>query len=162
MDRFLERRTNVRNGNHILPLHSGREHPARERFKRIGLLRLHPILLFSSILFMLLGTSLSGSIANGIGFPTHSTEVLLLVIIIGIDALTAVPMARLRQQGRAWRFASINIISVVVNVVLNLFIFLYCMKKYNAGETNAVIDAVYDPSFGVGYVFLIKLIQYRK
>ncbi|HQX31899.1 MAG TPA: oligosaccharide flippase family protein, partial [Flavobacteriales bacterium] len=116
-------------------------------------------LLFSSLVFMLLGTSLSGSIASGIGFPSHSTEVLLLVIIIGIDALTAVPMARLRQQGRAWRFASINITSVVVNVVLNLFIFLYCMKKYNAGETNAVIDAVYDPSFGVGYVFLINLIS---
>ena len=116
-------------------------------------------LLFSSLVFMLLGASLSESIASGIGFPSHSTEVLLLVIIIGIDALTAVPMARLRQQGRAWRFASINIISVVVNVVLNLFIFLYCMKKYNAGNSNALIDAVYDPSFGVGYVFLINLIS---
>ncbi|MBP6642028.1 MAG: polysaccharide biosynthesis C-terminal domain-containing protein, partial [Flavobacteriales bacterium] len=51
------------------------------------------------------------------------------------------------------------ILSVLVNVVLNLFIFLYCMKKFNAGETNAVIDAVYDPSFGLGYVFLINLIS---
>lgn len=116
-------------------------------------------LLFSSLAFMLLGIGLSGSIAQGIGYPAYSTAVLLLVIIIGIDALTTVPMARLRQQGRAWRFASINILSVVVNVVLNLFIFLYCMKKFNAGETNAVINAVYDPSFGVGYVFLINLIS---
>ena len=60
----------------------------------------------------------------------------MLVLIIGIDALTTIPMARLRQQGRAWRFAAINILSVVVNVVLNLFIFLYCMKKYNAGEAT--------------------------
>jgi O-antigen/teichoic acid export membrane protein len=116
-------------------------------------------LLFSSITFMVLGSGFSGDIASGIGFPEHGVSVLLLVIIIGIDALTAVPMARLRQQGRAWRFASINILSVVVNVALNLFIFLYCMKKFNVGETNALIDAVYDPSFGLGYVFLINLIS---
>ncbi len=116
-------------------------------------------LLFSSLVFILLGTSFSGSIASGIGFPAHSISVLLLVVIIGIDALTTIPMARLRQQGRAWRFAAINILSVVVNVAGNLFIFLYCMKKYNAGDTNALIDAVYDPSFGVGYVFLINLIS---
>ena len=116
-------------------------------------------LLFSSLLFMGLGTGLSGNIAAGIGFPAYGTSVLLLVIIIGIDALTTVPMARLRQQGRAWRFASINILSVVVNVAGNLFIFLYCMRKFNAGESNALIDAVYDPSFGVGYVFLINLIS---
>ncbi len=115
-------------------------------------------LLFSSLVFMLLGTSFSGPLASGIGFPSHGTSVLLLVIIIGIDALTTVPMARLRQQGRAWRFATINILSVVVNVLGNLFIFMYCMKKFNAGESNALIDAVYDPSFGVGYVFLINLI----
>lgn len=116
-------------------------------------------LLFSSLVFILLGTSLSGSIAGGIGFPTHNISVSLLVIIIGIDALTTIPMARLRQQGRAWRFAAINILTVVVNIAGNLFIFLYCMKKYNAGDTNALIDAVYNPSFGVGYVFLINLIS---
>lgn len=116
-------------------------------------------LLFSSLVFILLGTSLSGSIAGGIGFPAHSISVGLLVIIIGIDALTTIPMARLRQQGRAWRFAAINILTVVVNITGNLFIFLYCMKKYNAGDTNALIDTVYNPSFGVGYVFLINLIS---
>ena len=116
-------------------------------------------LLFSSLAFMVLGTGFSGSIANGIGFPAHSVSVLMLVLIIGIDALTTIPMARLRQQGRAWRFAAINILSVVVNVAGNLFIFLYCMKKFDAGESNALIDAVYDPSFGVGYVFLINLIS---
>lgn len=116
-------------------------------------------LLFSSLVFIVLGSGFSDDIAGGIGFADHGVSVLLLVIIIGIDALTAVPMARLRQQGRAWRFAAINILSVLVNVMLNLFIFLYCMKKYNAGETNALIDAVYDPSFGVGYVFMINLIS---
>ena len=42
---------------------------------------------------------------------------------------------------------------------MSLFIFMYCMPKYNAGESNALINAVYDPSFGVGYVFLLNLIS---
>jgi hypothetical protein len=51
---------------------------------------------------------------------------------------------------------------VVVNVGLSLFFFLYCMKRYNMGESNALIDAVYDPSFGVGYVFADQPGQHRR
>jgi len=47
---------------------------------------------------------------------------------------------------------------VGVNIALSLFFLLYCMKRYNMGESNALIDAVYDPTFGVGYVFAINLV----
>jgi O-antigen/teichoic acid export membrane protein len=46
---------------------------------------------------------------------------------------------------------------VVVNVGLSLFFILYCMKRTNMGQSNALIEAVYDPGFGVGYVFAINL-----
>ena len=113
----------------------------------------------TSSVFMLLGCVFAQNIAGGIGYPTHSISVLMLVLIIGIDAVTTVPMARLRQQGKAWKFASINIVNVGVNIALNLFFLAYCMPHYNAGNTNALIDAVYDPGFGVGYVFLSNLIS---
>ena len=83
----------------------------------------------------------------------------MLVGIIGIDAITTIPMARLRQQGRPWKYAAINLLSVGVNVGLSLFFLLYCMKRYNMGESNALIEAVYDPSLGVGYVFAINLVS---
>ena len=113
----------------------------------------------SSSLFMLLGCLFATNIADAIDYPAHSISVLMLVLIIGIDALTAVPMARLRQRGKAWRFAAINVIYVLVNIALNLFFLAYCLPKFKAGETNALIDAVYDPAFGVGYVFLANLIS---
>ncbi len=116
-------------------------------------------LLIGSSAFMLLGSLFSGPIANGIGFPDLGSSVLMLVIIIGMDATTTIPMAQLRLKERPWRFATINIVSVLVNIGLSLFFLAYCMPKYNAGETNALIDAVYDPSLGVGYVFLINLIS---
>ncbi|MBK7384442.1 MAG: polysaccharide biosynthesis C-terminal domain-containing protein [Flavobacteriales bacterium] len=116
-------------------------------------------LLIGSSVFMLLGSVFSGSIASGIGFPDLGSSVLMLVIIIGMDAITTIPMAQLRLQERPWRFATINIVSVLVNIGLSLFFLAYCMPKYNAGETNALIDAVYNPDLGVGYVFLINLIS---
>ncbi|MBL0044801.1 MAG: oligosaccharide flippase family protein [Flavobacteriales bacterium] len=115
-------------------------------------------LLLPALLFMALGSLFSGAIADGLHFPAYASSVLLLVLIIGIDAITAIPMARLRQQGRPWKYAFINILSVAVNVGLSVFFFLYCMKRYNAGERTALMDAVYDPAFGVGYVFAINLV----
>jgi O-antigen/teichoic acid export membrane protein len=113
----------------------------------------------SSILFMVLAGSFSPGIAAFLGYPGLGHLVFMLVLVIGVDALTVVPMARLRQQDRPWKFAMINFITVGVNVVLNLFILLYCLPKYNAGQNNALIDAVFDPRLGVGYVFLINAIS---
>ncbi|MBK8710198.1 MAG: oligosaccharide flippase family protein [Flavobacteriales bacterium] len=115
-------------------------------------------LLFPALVFLLLGGVFSSNIAAGLGFGAYASSVLMLVAIIGIDAITTIPMARLRQQGRPWRYAAINMISVAVNVGLSVFFILYCMKRYNMGQSNALIDAVYDPSFGVGYVFAINLV----
>ncbi|HMQ75094.1 MAG TPA: polysaccharide biosynthesis C-terminal domain-containing protein [Flavobacteriales bacterium] len=116
-------------------------------------------LFFPALLFMVLGGVFSGSIADGLGFGAFASSVLMLVGIIGIDAITTIPMARFRQQGRPWKFAAINLLSVGVNIGLSLFFLLYCMKRTNMGQSNALIDAVYDPSLGVGYVFAINLVS---
>jgi len=116
-------------------------------------------LFFPALAFMLLGGLFSQHIAAGLHFAAYASSVLMLVLIIGIDAITAIPMARLRQEGRPWKYAFINLLSVGVNIGLSLFFLLYCMKRYNMGENNALIDAVYDPSLGVGYVFAINLVS---
>lgn len=116
-------------------------------------------LFFPALAFMVLGSVFSAQIAEGLHFGAYASSVLLLVIIIGIDAITAIPMARLRQQGRPWKYAAINLLSVGVNIALSIFFLLYCMKRYNMGQSNALIDAVYDPTFGVGYVFAINLVS---
>lgn len=116
-------------------------------------------LFFPALAFMLLGGVFSGAIAEGLHFGAYASSVLMLVLIIGIDAITAIPMARLRQEGRPWKYAFINLLSMGVNIVLSVFFLLYCMKRYNMGQGNALIDAVYDPALGVGYVFAINLVS---
>jgi O-antigen/teichoic acid export membrane protein len=124
--------------------------------------KVYPTAFFSilsiSIPFMLITALLSSPIAAGIGFPSFGTSVLMLGITLGLDALTVIPMARLRQEGKAWRFVMINLTNVAVNIGLNLFFIAYLMKGAAAGRTDFFIDNLYDPSFGVGYVFLANLV----
>ncbi|MBL7984107.1 MAG: polysaccharide biosynthesis C-terminal domain-containing protein [Flavobacteriales bacterium] len=110
-----------------------------------------------SVVFALLGTLLAQPIAAGIGFPAFTSSVVMLVAILAFDALAAIPMARLRKEGRAWWFVFVNASNVVVNIALNVFFIGYCMRKFNAGESTPLIEAVYDPSLGVGYVFLANV-----
>ncbi len=52
--------------------------------------------------------------------------VFLLIIILGLDTLSAIPFAYLRYQKRAVRFATIQILNVVFTILFNLFFFLLC------------------------------------
>ncbi len=111
-----------------------------------------------AIFFTLVCALFPNAIASGIRYPEQGTLVLMLAISLGLDAMTALPMARLRNDGRPWRFVVANVSSIAVTIVLSLFYFAYAMPKVKAGEHTAFIDAVYDPAFGVGYVFLIGVI----
>ena len=84
------------------------------------------------------------AIASGIRYPEQGQLVLMLALALGLDAMTALPMARLRNEGRPWRFVSVNLLNVVVTIALSLYFFAYAKP--------------HDPSIGVGHVFLINLI----
>ena len=109
--------------------------------------------------FLLAATFFSQSIANWMLYPDHMEYVVWFGLIVGLDALSNLPLARLRQENKPMRFAIVNLSSVAVNILLNLFFIGYCMSNYEAGNSNALIDLVYDPEIGVGYVFIANLIS---
>ena len=47
-----------------------------------------------------------------------------LVAILALDALSAIPFARLRRQNKAFRFAGIKLALIFSNIVINLYFFL--------------------------------------
>ena len=49
---------------------------------------------------------------------------ILFALILFTDTVAKIPFARLRQQNKAWRFASLNLISIAVNLGLNLLFYL--------------------------------------
>ena len=115
-------------------------------------------ILSTSILFISVALFFNQPIADWLQYPDHSEYVIWFAIIVGLDAISSIPLAKLRSQNNAIRFASVNIISILVNISLNVFFVYYCIAAYSAGEHNWFVDNLYSPEIGVGYVFISNLI----
>ena len=115
-------------------------------------------LLFSSIGFILISSFFAQEIAVWLMYPDHSEYVVWFAIIVGFDAISSLPLAYLRKENKANKFAVVNLGNVAVNIGLNLFFISYCKSNYDAQHTNWLIDLVYNPDIGVGYVFIANLI----
>lgn len=86
-----------------------------------------------------------------------------LAAIMAVDAIVAIPFARLRLLNRPLLFASARLANIFLNIGLNLFFLVLCpalLKGEYAGLSwlRPLAEAVYDPSLGIGYVFLSNLI----
>ncbi len=120
-------------------------------------------LLATSLIFILAAVFTSGYTASSLGYADHPEYISWFAIIIGLDAFTAIPFARLRQENRPIRFAAVKIFSITANILLNLFFILLCPYLWNHSAADSslhlILSRVYDPSVGVGYVFISNLIS---
>ena len=91
--------------------------------------------------------------------PGHEQYAVWVALILGLDALTAIPFARLRLENKARKFAGIKLAGIVANVVLNLFFIVLCPAVVGGKllALQPLVARVYDPTVGVGYVFLSNL-----
>ena len=113
------------------------------------------VLLVTAIIFF------AQDIANAMLYPNHTEYIIYLGIIVGIDALTAIPFAGLRMKEKAKKFAFIKLFSLGVNIFLNFFFYVLCpylTNEYNYEWFNKIIYLVYTPHVGVRYVFISNLI----
>ncbi|SHF79689.1 Membrane protein involved in the export of O-antigen and teichoic acid [Mariniphaga anaerophila] len=111
----------------------------------------------TSAMFVLLAAAFSKEIASFINYPEHSEYVVWLAIILGIDAFTAIPFARLRLNNRPVKFAAVKVINIAFNIGFNLF-FLSVCPKILQGNPDSIVRIVYSPEIGVGYVFIANLL----
>lgn len=112
----------------------------------------------TSFLFIAFAFLFDQPIAKWLKYPNNPEFVTWFAIIVGLDAISSIPMAKLRADNRPLKFAVINFANIGVNIGLNLFFLAYCLPKYHAGETNWLIKTFYNPEIGVGYVFISNLI----
>ena len=112
-------------------------------------------LLSTTTLFLLIIGLFNQPVADSIQYSSHKEYILWLALIIGMDAFSAIPFARLRRQNKAFRFAAIKLVNITVNIGLNYFFLSLCPKLY---DTSSFIQSVYDPEMGVGYAFIANLV----
>ena len=75
-------------------------------------------------LFLICLLVFNQSIADAMLYSEHNEYIILLGIIVCVDAISALPMAKLRAENKAMKFSLIHFISIAVNIGLNLVFML--------------------------------------
>ena len=118
-------------------------------------------LLFSSLIFIAFTWLFSSSISSALGYANHTEYIVWFAWVLGLDALSAIPFAKLRELNKARRFALLKILNIAAQIGLNLFFLILCpwlAKNSGDGFVNNILHLFYNPSVGVGYIFISNLI----
>jgi O-antigen/teichoic acid export membrane protein len=113
----------------------------------------------SSLLFIVITFIFAHPISETLKFSGHSEYVIWFALILGFDAFSAVPFARLREQNKAKRFAVIKSLNIAINIGLNVFFIWFCKGVHESQDSvfKPLVDKIYDPSIGIGYIFISNL-----
>lgn len=104
----------------------------KENLFRTGFSTLLVSTVFLSILFILFRQP----IANLLYQENHPEYITWAIMIIAFDTLSALPFAKLRQEGRPRKYASVKVSGIVLNLILTIFI-LYAGQSYVDAHPNA-------------------------
>ena len=102
--------------------------------------------------FVALVMLLIGPISSAMGYGDHPEYIRAMVTVVALDAIQAILFARLRQEGRAWKFFALKMAFIILNVGMNLFVFL--VAPHWSGEPWM---SWYDEANNVKYIFYINL-----
>ncbi len=115
-------------------------------------------LLLTSVSFILFVSVFRDNIASLIRYSEHPEYIQWLAIILGIDAFTSIPFARLRLNNRPLKFAFVKLAGIAINIAFNIFFLSVCPAIIKS-DPGSFIRFFYSPETGVGYVFISNLIS---
>ena len=107
---------------------------------------------FNAILFIALSFLLLNPISNTLGYGNHPEYIGMMVCIVAVDAICCIPFAFLRYQRRPVRFATIKLINISLNILLNLFFLVLCPIIHRCQPE--AIGWFYRPDWGICYIFI--------
>ena len=93
-------------------------------------------------------------VSSLIGYAQHPEYIKMLAAIVGIDAFTTIPFARIRLRNQPMKYALIRLAEVSINIGLNLFFLHYCPKHTD----SELVAYLYNENIGVGYVLISNLV----
>ena len=116
-------------------------------------------LLITSCIFVSIIYFNASPISNWLQYPEFPEYIRWFAIIIGLDAVSAISFAKLREQNKASRFALVRLLNIFINIGLNLFFIIYCPYALEKGLSSVqFVNSVYSSDIGVGYIFIANLI----
>ncbi len=97
-----------------------------------------------------------GPIASAMNYADHPEYIKIMATVVALDAFQSLLFAYLRFQGRAWKFASLKLLFIFLNISLNLFVFLIAP---GLSDSHAEWMSWYHADQQVYYIFLVNLIS---
>ncbi len=113
--------------------------------------------LLINLLFLGIIVIANNQLSASLNYSTHPEYVLCFTVILTLDAMASIPFARLRAENKAFLFAGIKIIEILITVLLSLFFIVYCPKEL-ASHPESWVKDLYKPETGITYIFLANLI----
>jgi O-antigen/teichoic acid export membrane protein len=103
------------------------------------------LVLVLNVIFLITTFTFSDQIAAWMLYPNYGNYVIWFGLILVVDATSSIFLAKLRYKNEPKRFAIIQLSSIGVNIILNLFFLFVLFDKTNPD------------SMGIGYIFLANL-----
>lgn len=119
------------------------------------------IVICISILSTIVLFSLATQITQWLNYPGQERFVQWSALLVAIDAIVAIPFARLRVENRAREFVWAKITNILIVVALNVFFIVLAKDIYEGKYLTALqpmAASIYKPAIGAGYIFLANLI----
>jgi O-antigen/teichoic acid export membrane protein len=113
-------------------------------------------LFISSLLFVIMVNIFIKPVSEVLNYRNNHDYIKMFAAIVAIDAFSAIPFARLRQENRPVVFSFIKIMNVVITIIAVLFLLKVAPSIYE--HSTGWFRKLYNPQYGVGYVFVANLI----
>jgi O-antigen/teichoic acid export membrane protein len=114
-------------------------------------------LFISTVLFTIVLFANKHLLGQSIGLEEFPTIITLMILIIAVDTLSAIPFAKLRQDGRPIKYAAAKIVGILANIFVTWFYVKYCPTHY---QNSKWLSSIYSPTTNVvTYVVFANLVQ---
>ncbi len=105
-----------------------------------------------ALIFVALVMLFIGPVSGAMGYVDHPEYLRVMACVVALDAFQAILFARLRQEGRAWKFFALKMAFILLTVMLTLFVFLVAPHW-----SHQPWMGWYNEADQVGYIFYINL-----
>ena len=111
----------------------------------------------TSVSFVVLVVFFSETISSWMSYEGHQNYIVWMGITVAVDALCAIPFAKLRLQSRPVKFAILRSVNIALSILLNVFWIFLCPRILQANP-DSFVQYIYNENIGIGYAFLSFLI----
>ncbi len=118
---------------------------------------------FGSILLSTIGLVglliiLRAPINQLIGLAHHNEYIIWAILLVGLDALSIIPFAKLRQEARPKKYAFVKLSGIILNILLVVF-FLVLLPDFLKDHPSSFLYHWYNRNTAVGFLVLANLCQ---